>query len=480
MDTISPNDSAKPEWLRKAIATHNSKYDYSRVEYVNRHAKCEIICPVHGSFRQDMHSHLRGAGCPDCAGLRRWTTEMFIERAKSRHGDKYSYSKSVVTGATKKVTITCPAHGDFEQTARDHVARTDGCPQCGVERSAAKRIEKSRVKYSSTLPLADGGVFTGVRNKVRLICSRHGEYESRAADVLYKETQCPRCAVQVSRWEAEVGAFVEALGLSHMRTRDVIGPKEIDIWVPERRVGIECHGVRFHSSAFQEGHTAHLDKLRAADRAGVRLLQIFEDEWKYRRGAVENVIASALGRAARISARKCTVVVETPAEVKDFLDAYHIQGSVRGRVAYSLFVDGARIATMVFGAAASERGTTGGTELLRYCSVGTVIGGASKLFSAFISGNPDVRRVVSYSDRRLFTGAMYQVLKFKKVRDTRPGYTVLVGDRRMHKANFKRAMLAKRLGPAFDSSKSEREMCEAHGWFRVYDCGLTKWEWLIG
>lgn len=56
-------------------------------------------------------------------------TEDFIERARKVHGDKYGYSKVVYVKSKLKVTITCMIHGDFTQTACNHL-KGAGCPQC--------------------------------------------------------------------------------------------------------------------------------------------------------------------------------------------------------------------------------------------------------------------------------------------------------------------------------------------------------------
>lgn len=55
--------------------------------------------------------------------------EIFLEMAHTVHGDKYDYSKTIFLGSTKKLTITCKEHGDFEQLARGHV-QGRGCPEC--------------------------------------------------------------------------------------------------------------------------------------------------------------------------------------------------------------------------------------------------------------------------------------------------------------------------------------------------------------
>ena len=58
------------EFIRDAVEIHGDKYDYSKFEYINSHAKSIIICPDHGEFEQMPYSHLDDKGCPDCGFLK--------------------------------------------------------------------------------------------------------------------------------------------------------------------------------------------------------------------------------------------------------------------------------------------------------------------------------------------------------------------------------------------------------------------------
>lgn len=59
------------EFINKCKQIHTneygkSKYDYSKVIYINAFSKINIICPIHGTFLQVANYHLRGNGCPTC------------------------------------------------------------------------------------------------------------------------------------------------------------------------------------------------------------------------------------------------------------------------------------------------------------------------------------------------------------------------------------------------------------------------------
>ena len=51
----------------RCIEIHKGKYDYSKAGYVNTRTKVCIICPIHGEFWQTAKNHLKGQGCPICA-----------------------------------------------------------------------------------------------------------------------------------------------------------------------------------------------------------------------------------------------------------------------------------------------------------------------------------------------------------------------------------------------------------------------------
>lgn len=54
----------------------------------------------------------------------------FIQQAKRVHQGRYDYGKTTYKTRQTKVTITCPLHGDFEQTPNNHLSGKTGCKAC--------------------------------------------------------------------------------------------------------------------------------------------------------------------------------------------------------------------------------------------------------------------------------------------------------------------------------------------------------------
>ena len=167
------------EFIKRAREVHGDKYDYSKVEYVNNESDVVIICPEHGEFLQKPHYHLGGNGCPECGGTKKLSTSVFVERAKSIHGDRYDYSKVSYVNNKTKVCIVCPKHGDFWQIPNSHL-RGVGCPLCGVKRRTIQQtytkdtflklaLEKHGEKYDySVINYVD------TNTKISIVCPKHG------------------------------------------------------------------------------------------------------------------------------------------------------------------------------------------------------------------------------------------------------------------------------------------------------------------
>lgn len=133
------------DFIKKAKAIHGDKYDYSKTVYVNQKTDVIITCPLHGDFKQRPNNHYMGAGCPVCSGNKKPDTDSFIEKAKAIHGDKYDYSRVVYKNNKTPVEIICPIHGVFKQTPDKHLSG-QGCPMCAGEKLENTNIKKYGVK----------------------------------------------------------------------------------------------------------------------------------------------------------------------------------------------------------------------------------------------------------------------------------------------------------------------------------------------
>jgi hypothetical protein len=210
-----PKRLSQNEFIQRAIEVHGTKYDYSKVDYVNFASKIEIICPTHGSFAQTGVNHVIGrAGCARCSGTQKSTTEEFVSAAKKRHGDRYDYSQVVYKNNKSEVVIGCPIHGIFFKRP-DTYLRGYGCPKCSKRCPLTTDIfiQRAREKHGDRF---DYSKVQCAGNRVRVIitCIKHGDFEQAPHEHLIG-VGCPSC--QESRGEKLVSRVLENMKLEYKR-----------------------------------------------------------------------------------------------------------------------------------------------------------------------------------------------------------------------------------------------------------------------
>lgn len=112
------------------------------------------------------------------------TTDVFIQRARKVHGNKYIYLNSVYTRCDAKICITCPRHGDFWQIAKDHT-RGHGCPKCKAEKAHKSQVEsikdfveKARKVHGDKYDYRKVKYYNS-QTPVTIICPIHGEFQQK-------------------------------------------------------------------------------------------------------------------------------------------------------------------------------------------------------------------------------------------------------------------------------------------------------------
>lgn len=191
------------EYIQEAQSIHGNRYDYSQVEYSTAHEKIKIGCSIHGIFEASAYSHVnRKSGCPHCAKRARKTTEQFIKEATEIHNGFYSYNKSAYINISTKLLITCPKHGDFDQTPRAHLVGKQGCPVCGGHKVIVTGLQKRNTtetfinnarkihgwKYDYTK-----SVYQTTRTKLTITCPEHGDFEQSPNAHVSASHGCPSC-----------------------------------------------------------------------------------------------------------------------------------------------------------------------------------------------------------------------------------------------------------------------------------------------
>ena len=263
------------DFIERANKEHDNKYDYGKIEYKNARRNIVIICPIHGEFEQTPCSHLRGGGCPKCAGNYNYTTEEWIEKANRIQGNKYDYSKVEYIDSKNKVCIICQIHGEFWQTPVDHLSGY-GCRKCAIQKQIekqsstkeefiekAKQVHGDRYEYSKV-------EYVNNRKKICVTCKKHGEFWQTPGSHL-GGVGCPICSE--SKLEKETAKLLIQYGVKYEREKKFTWLKHknqlfLDFYLPEYNIVIECQGEQhFKLSGYFGGieklaYTKKLDKLK--------------------------------------------------------------------------------------------------------------------------------------------------------------------------------------------------------------------------
>ena len=250
----------RDEFIQRAIAVHGSKYSYTLVDYVNIKTKVKIICPDHGVFEQTPDKHIHGkCGCPQCAGNVRLTTDLFIQKARAVHGDKYDYSLVVYKNNRELMPIICPEHGVFYQSALNHLAGK-GCSLCAnnVLLTTEAFIQKAKVVHGDVYDYSEVD-YHGNRKPIKIVCSVHGGFYQIPYAHL-SGSGCPLCGRENQSLHRDAHAifdktkatWLDKYGVDNVMKNDDVRNRHLEsvrsIAVNEKRVATKRLNGSFNTS----------------------------------------------------------------------------------------------------------------------------------------------------------------------------------------------------------------------------------------
>ncbi len=224
-----------------------------------------------------------------------------------------------------------------------------------------------------------------------------------------------------SYFEQDVYNYVKSICEYNIVTGDksTLNGQELDIYIPELKLAIECNGTYWHSSICKDKNY-HYNKSRLCEEKGIRLIHIWEYEWENerQRSILENIILSACGNIQnKIYARNCKIEIRESKLMKQFFEENNIQGFRGGKFAICLLYNNEVVMSYIMGKAFFGKGKYEWEVIRGATKLGcTIIGGASKIWKYF-KDNYNPRSCVYYVDYNYFNGKSIQYLdNFKFVK----------------------------------------------------------------
>ncbi len=285
--------------------------------------------------------------------------------------------------------------------------------------------------------------------------------------------RCPLCYPKLSgcsKFEKEIIDFCKQYYPNLIENdRTILNGKELDIYIPEIKLAIECDGLYWHSELQGVDKNYHLKKTKECEKKNIQLIHIFEDEWYNKQDIIKSILLAKMGKIKnKIYARKCIIKEVSSIEAKDFLFENHLQGSIAG-ASIGLYYNNELVSILTYGKPRFNKKYD--IEILRFCNKKNtiVVGGLSKL-SKYVKGY-----IISYSDSRYSLGTSYKNAGFDLVESSPPSYYYLKNFKRFSRINFQKHKLSEIL-ENFDPTLTEWQNMQLNDYDRIWDCGNLVFE----
>lgn len=306
-------------------------------------------------------------------------------------------------------------------------------------------------------------------------------YEVRPND-FQQGYRCPKCAesLRVSAGELSMLEFIKSIAPDEEIIHSYRDRLEIDVFMPERKIGFEYNGHYWHSD-INRGKDYHEKKMKYFLDKGIKIYFIDEVDWLNKQDIIKDKIKSILGKNERIFARKTLIrKIESRNIEKEFLNNNHIQGYAISSFAFGLYYNDELVSMITFVKARGNLNQKNNNhmELLRYCSLSgyNIIGGFSKLLKHSINYIKDnyngIDSISTFADLTLSSGNLYEKNNFILSHISKPSYFYIYRNRKYNRYNFRKQELAKKFPDFYKEELTEFQITDSiPGMYRVWNCG---------
>lgn len=434
--------------------------------------KVHIVCPKGHDIYMAFHTFRNGNRCAECSGKKKPS----IEKLRSSfNACGYLLQTSKYVNQHTHLDYVCAAKHENKVTW-SNFRNGHRCPDCAGN---AKHTYGHVVQAFKDRGLeVTSKSYTNSKEPIEFVCAQ-GHKSRLSFSNFYAGFGCNRCSHSgISKAEEELVSLYESKNIHVVHScRNVIAPYELDLYFPEQRVAVEYCGLYWHSEVGgKKDKWYHLNKRKQCEQLGIRLVTVFDDEYRDKKTVVTSRIDNALGLTPnKIMARKTSVVQIPKQQARTFLNDYHLQNYGQAKVCYGMFHEGNLVGVLT-GSSMTRRHTASVStlELKRLCFLPntTVVGGASKLFSRLISfAQQNGYNVInSYCD--MWYGnpvsPVYEKIGFDYVSESKPSPSYIPTKTYGSRINCfsLRKTPEERL-----TGRTEWELRQEQGYDRVWDCG---------
>lgn len=277
-----------------------------------------------------------------------------------------------------------------------------------------------------------------------------------------------------SSGELELANFIREIyhGEIRVNDREAIRPLEIDIYLPELKLGIEYDGLYWHSE-INKGKEYHKNKTIKARDMGIKLVHIFEYEWKNvaRMDRVKKYLVSLVSGRRQYTGNYEISEIDNDVAYR-FCEVNNILGGTKASVSLAIMSGGDIVSVMMFSRPRFSKDYD--WEIVRLCSLpGLEIPNGYRDMLRYFLVTRTPKSLLAYCDMTKFDGSDYTKMGMKLSGFTDPGYVWFGknGKTLSRYETMKKKLLEMGLG---QYGNTEAEIMENLGYIRIYDCGYMK------
>lgn len=440
---------------RRIAELHNGEYELIS-EYTGtknritlRHKPCG-----HDYSRKANEFLNEGAGlCPICNKRQGHSTrslkeEDIPEYLKEHIGDKYAYVSGYVKLSDTNTILRCNECGNEFKASISRVTgkRKRGCPICANNRRGGKVKEKY---------LED------------ILQDEHTEDNNESLRV-----------DQIVGYISEIynGEII----------RNYKDEMELDVYIPELKIGFEYNGIYWHSDKIIKDKNYHLKKKEYFKEKGIDVIFIDEYDWENKNDLVKSMISNKMGINKKIPARKTTFREISSSEEREFLNENHIQGFAISSCRYGLYYNDKLVSVISFIKGRKNVGDLNSVELLRFASKKgyTIQGGFSKLMKNCVpllsKKYENLNKIKTYADYSISNANVYLKNGFKFLKMSKPSHTYYHNKKKVNRYSYRKSELKKLFPEYYDDNLSEFEIIDKISSIkRIWNCGNIVLEYNI-
>lgn len=285
--------------------------------------------------------------------------------------------------------------------------------------------------------------YTNRQDYLRVKCKRCGLEDLKKLEAIERGSPCKKCEpASRSVAEEQIASFIESLGFSVKRNdRKKIAPKEIDILIESKGLGIDYDGLYWHSTSVlndKESKYIPYEKWKLSRDNKISLIRFYSDEWMDKKQIVESLIRHRLGISEKIGARETYTCEISSQEGRKFLNENHLDGATRSKKYFALKEKKSNELVAVLSVREpfhSSHRKEKRLEIARFSSKKnlTVVGGLSKIMKLILSWAKEngYKSIMTYSDLRIGYGNGYRKIGMTEIGHTGPSYWYTDGKQRI-------------------------------------------------